>query len=66
MTTIQHTYAGGSGFELHFFLVHEFDGELQNRIFRDVRWAEKTELSALDFLEADVPLVKQIAAGELL
>lgn len=65
VTTIRHTYPGGAGFELHFFLVHEFTGELQNRIFRDVRWAEKTELPALDFLEADVPLVKQIAAGEL-
>jgi len=65
VTTIQHTYAGGAGFQLHFFLVHQFDGEIQNRIFRDVLWAEKADLPSLDFLEADVPLVKQIAAGEL-
>jgi 8-oxo-dGTP diphosphatase len=65
VTTIQHTYPGGAGFELHFFLVHEFNGELQNRIFREVMWAEKAELPALDFLEADAPLVRQIAAGKL-
>lgn len=65
VTTIRHTYGEGSAFELHFFLVPEFDDELQNRIFREVRWADKTELPTLDFLEADVPLVKKIAAGEL-
>jgi 8-oxo-dGTP diphosphatase len=65
VTTIQHTYAGGAGFELHFFVVHEFDGEIQNRIFRDVKWAEKADLPSLDFLEADVPLVRQIADGGL-
>ncbi|HEX5435196.1 MAG TPA: (deoxy)nucleoside triphosphate pyrophosphohydrolase [Candidatus Angelobacter sp.] len=62
---VRHTYAGGAGFELHFFLVREFTGELQNRIFRDVRWVEKTELPQIDFLEADIALVKQIAEGKV-
>lgn len=66
IATIRHTYNGGSAFELHFFLVQQFAGEIQNRIFRDVRWAEKHELPALDFLDADISLVKDIAAGKIL
>ena len=63
--TIRHCYKSGASVELHFFLVEEFSGEIQNRIFRDVRWAEKKDLPGYDFLEADVELVKEIAAGKL-
>jgi 8-oxo-dGTP diphosphatase len=62
---IRHTYAGGAAFELHFFLVQEFTGELQNRIFREVRWAEKAELPQIDFLEADITFVKELAEGKI-
>jgi 8-oxo-dGTP diphosphatase len=65
LTTIRHTYSGGSAFELHFFVVREFSGEIQNRIFREVRWAEKTELPTFDFLEADVALVRDLAEGKI-
>lgn len=63
VATIRHSYDGGPGVELHFFLVEHFQGEIQNRIFRDVRWAVKQELPGFDFLEADVELVKRIAEG---
>lgn len=65
VTTIRHTYPGGLGFELHFFLVRDFAGEIQNRIFRDLRWAEAEELPEIDFLEADVAFVKDLAEGRL-
>jgi 8-oxo-dGTP diphosphatase len=65
VATIRHRYDGGQGFELHFFLVQEFSGELQNRIFREVRWAARAELPAFDFLEADVALVKGLAEGRV-
>lgn len=65
VASIRHTYSGGGSVELHFFLVHHFEGEIQNRIFRDVRWVQKEELPTFDFLEADIELVKQIAAGKL-
>lgn len=65
VTTIRHTYSNGAGFELHFFLVQEFNGEIQNRIFRDVRWAPLAELPEIDFLEADIALVKDLAEGRL-
>ncbi|HEU4416907.1 MAG TPA: NUDIX domain-containing protein, partial [Candidatus Angelobacter sp.] len=66
ITVIQHSYDGGHGVELHFFRVDQFDREIQNRIFRDVRWVEQRELATYDFLAADVAFVKQISAGNIL
>jgi 8-oxo-dGTP diphosphatase len=52
--------------ELRFFDVPSYKGEIENRIFRDVRWVERSELTKLDFLEADLTLVKELAAGKIL
>lgn len=63
---VQHRYHNGNAVELHFFVVERYDGELQNRIFREIRWVSRRELPKLDFLDADRKLVQQIADGELL
>ncbi len=63
---LQHHYANGNAVELHFFLVQRYEGEMQNRIFREIRWVERRELPKLDFLDADRKLVQQLANGELL
>jgi 8-oxo-dGTP diphosphatase len=63
---IQHTYTRGGTVELRFFLVEEFAGEIENRIFKDVRWVARKQLPEFDFLEADAALVEDIAAGKLL
>jgi len=65
VASIQHTYGNGNAVELRFYLVERFAGEIQNRIFRDVRWVRKKELPSFDFLEADVALVKDIASGKV-
>ena len=62
---IQHDYKGGGSVELRFYVVHKFKGELENRIFRDVRWAARSELPSYDFLEADLAFVQQLAAGKI-
>ena len=62
---LQHHYQNGNAVELHFFVVERYEGEMQNRIFREIRWVNRRELPALDFLDADRALVKQIAAGEV-
>jgi 8-oxo-dGTP diphosphatase len=62
---IRHTYNGGSQVELRFFLVPKYRGELENRIFRDVRWVERAKLPDYDFLDADRELVQEIAAGKI-
>lgn len=63
---LQHHYQNGNAVELHFFLVERYQGELQNRIFREIRWVNRRDLPKLDFLDADRTLVQQIARGELL
>jgi 8-oxo-dGTP diphosphatase len=63
---IQHEYPNGGMVELRFFIVREYQRVIENRIFRDVRWAEPKDLPAYDFLEADLTLVQELAAGKLL
>ncbi len=66
VTRMRHTYRSGSAVDLQFFAVHEFDGEITNRIFNDLRWCELTDLPSYDFLTADRNLVRDLAAGKLL
>lgn len=63
---ICHRYKTGNSVELRFFLVRRYGGEIENRIFRDVRWTARAELPKYDFLEADLTLVKDLAEGKLL
>lgn len=63
---IQHSYRNGNAIELGFYLVEKFAGDLENRIFKEVRWVLLEELPQFDFLEADLGLVKDIAAGKIL
>lgn len=62
---IRHEYPNRSMVELRFFVVREYARELENRIFQDMQWAERSELPTFDFLEADLDLVGQLAAGKL-
>jgi 8-oxo-dGTP diphosphatase len=63
---VRHTYRKGNTVELRFFLVTRYTGAIENRIFREVRWAERASLPDYDFLDADRGLVRDIAAGKLL
>lgn len=63
---LQHHYQNGNAVELHFFVVEQYEGELQNHIFREIRWVNRRDLPSLDFLDADRTLVQQIAEGKLL
>ncbi|MFZ1919458.1 MAG: (deoxy)nucleoside triphosphate pyrophosphohydrolase [Terriglobales bacterium] len=63
---INHEYPGGGSVELRFFEVHQYQGEIENRIFREIRWVRRKELLELDFLEADRTLVEDLAAGKVI
>jgi 8-oxo-dGTP diphosphatase len=63
---IHHEYPGGGAIELRFFEVHDYQGEIENRIFREIRWVGRRELLELDFLEADRTLVEDLAAGKII
>jgi 8-oxo-dGTP diphosphatase len=66
LARIQHEYPNGGMVELRFFIVHEYLGELENRIFKDLQWSLPKDLPKYDFLEADLTLVNDLAAGKLL
>ena len=63
---LQHNYKNGGAVELRFFDVPEYKGKIENRIFNDVQWVERTRLPEFDFLDADLELVKDLAAGKIL
>jgi 8-oxo-dGTP diphosphatase len=62
---IRHEYPGGGAVELRFYEVRKYSGEIENRIFRDVVWAEPAKLPSYDFLEADLELVRNLAVGRV-
>ena len=62
---IQHAYPNRSTVELRFYVVRQFQGEIENRIFRDIQWVKFSDLPKYDFLEADLTLVRDLAAGKL-
>jgi 8-oxo-dGTP diphosphatase len=63
---IRHQYKTGSSVELRFYVVREYARTVENRIFREIRWAARDELPNYDFLEADVKLVNDLAAGKII
>lgn len=63
---IQHEYPNGGMVELRFFIVRAYQRELENRIFKDMQWADPKDLPKYDFLEADLLLVGELAAGKFL
>ena len=66
VTHIRHNYRHGGAVDLLFFAVHEFTGEVQNRIYHEVRWVKLEDLTSYDFLAADRGLIRDLAAGKLL
>lgn len=63
---VQHIYPNGAAVELRFFVVESYQRELENKIFKDLQWAVRSQLSSFDFLEADLKLVKDLSEGKLL
>jgi 8-oxo-dGTP diphosphatase len=63
---IRHKYRNGGTIDLQFFVVREFDGTLENRIFNDMRWAPLAGLPGYDFLAADLGLIRDLSEGKLL
>ena len=62
---IRHTYKNGGSVELSFYLVQNYDGEIENRIFRDLQWTDHKCLPEFDFLEADLEFVNDLASGRI-
>jgi 8-oxo-dGTP diphosphatase len=61
ITRYEFAYPGKSPILLIFHRVTEFEGEPQNRIYREMRWEPRAELSALDFLEGDRAFIEEFS-----
>ena len=62
---VRHNYRNGGAVDLQFFAVRRFEGEIDNRIFQDVRWSDFPSLPGYDFLAADIGLVRDLAEGRI-
>ncbi len=63
---VRHKYRNGGAIDLQFFLVDEFQGPIENRIFNDMRWSSLRQLVEYDFLAADLGLIRDLSEGKLL
>jgi 8-oxo-dGTP diphosphatase len=63
---VRHRYRNGACIDLQFFTVRDFTGELNNRIFNEIRWSPLNALPTLDFLAADFGLIRDLSEGKLL
>lgn len=63
---VRHKYRNGGAIDLQFFIVNEYRGTPENRIFNDIRWSPLVSLPEYDFLAADIGLVRDLANGRLL
>ncbi len=65
VTQVRHNYRNGGAVDLQFFAVRHFAGELDNRIFQQIRWTGFATLPQFDFLAADIGLVRDLADGKI-
>ena len=63
---IRHKYRNGGAIDLQFFVVNQFLGAIENKIFNDVRWSPLPALTGYDFLSADLGLIRDLSEGKLL
>ena len=66
VTHVRHNYRHGGAVDLQFYAVHAFEGELENKIFHQLKWVKLEDLLEYDFLAADRGLIRDLAAGKLL
>jgi 8-oxo-dGTP diphosphatase len=63
---VQHGYAGaGAALEIRFFAAEIADTAIEPKCFEQILWVLPKGLGAYDFLEANRPLIAQIATGKV-
>ena len=56
----KHKYPDGFEFEIHFFNITNFSGEVHNNVFEKIEWAVMSDLESYDFLEADKDILQML------
>jgi 8-oxo-dGTP diphosphatase len=60
----RHKYSDDLAVNLRFYRVHRFTGVITNLAFRRLAWARVDELSGMDFLDGDLPLVNLLLSSQ--
>jgi 8-oxo-dGTP diphosphatase len=58
--TLLATYADGGIFHITFFLVQDFEGEIDNKVFEKIEWVPIDKLTAYDLLEGSYPILQYL------
>ena len=59
----EYAYPARPPIRLIFYDVKEFSGELENRVFSEIRWETRESLPSYDFLEGDLDFVRGLAGA---
>lgn len=54
------TYNDNGVFEVHYFLIKEYRGEVKNKVFESIRWLLPDQFDTLDFLRGNKPLLDRL------
>jgi 8-oxo-dGTP diphosphatase len=58
-------YEDGGMFNVSYCFVSGFDGEPQNNVFEQIRWATLGDIAAIDLLEGNKPFVAQLVKQQI-
>ncbi|MDX1980621.1 MAG: (deoxy)nucleoside triphosphate pyrophosphohydrolase [Bryobacteraceae bacterium] len=64
ITRYEYAYPKGAAIQLIFLRVVQFQGDLHNAVFEQVKWERREELTSYDFLDGDLEFVRRLAAGD--
>ena len=54
------SYADNGIFEVHYFLIKEYRGEVKNKVFESIRWLPPDKFDTLDFLQGNKPMLDRL------
>jgi 8-oxo-dGTP diphosphatase len=59
----EYAYPGRPPIRLIFYAVMKFAGQVENRVFEEIRWERRERLPQYDFLEGDLDFVRTLAGN---
>jgi len=57
------SYSDNGVFEVHYFLIKDYKGEVMNNVFESIRWLSPVEFDTLPFLEGNKPVLDRLKEG---
>ena len=58
LKTLQATYDDGGNFQITFFLVTSWDGELNNSVFESIEWVDVKDVPSYEMLKGSIPILE--------